>query len=75
MAHHPGNPVHYGYHMVPIVDGVTRMMGHSLARFWPKNIFFRPLKGLNLAFPGTPGTYFDTLYPAKIDSVPGQPKK
>ena len=45
-----------------IVDGVSGMM------VWPLN-------GLNLASPGPPGTYFDPLYPAKIDSVPGQPKK
>ena len=50
------------------------MMGHFLARFWPKNKCFWPLKGLNLASPGPLGTYFDPLYLAKIDLVPGQPK-
>ena len=48
------------------------------AIFWPvfsqKNVFW-PLKGLNLASPSPPGTYFESLYPAKIDLVPGQPKK
>ena len=69
---------------VPTVDSVPFNSLHSGRGYQDDGPFFGPflakkkkkwpLKVLNLASPGPPGTYFDPLYPAKIDLVPGQPK-
>ena len=57
-----------------IVDGVTRMMGHFLARFWPKKLFLAVRKP-QFSLPRPPRDVFWSPLSSKNRFGPGSTKK